>query len=373
MIGYGFMGRAHSNAFRKVGNFFNLPYKIHLKAACARNADKLKAFAEQWGYESTETDWRKLIERKDIDLIDICAPNNTHAEIALAAAPAGKMILCEKPLAMNGAEGSRWSRRRTGRRAQHGLVQLPPHPRRHPGQAAPRRGPPGQNLPLPGQIPPGLDHQPRRAPGRTRPVAAGRAGGRQRRHRRPAGPLHRHRLVAQRLDDFAVCHDRDLRQGTQACRDRQDAKGRHRRRLRLHWPVQQRLAGQLREYPLCPRAQGAVYLRDQRRACLASFGTYTTCTGCSISTTATGDAPRLAFSIHVTDSEHPYMAKWWVPGLAIGYEHSFVHQVADFLQGVAEGKPVGPTFKDALETQYVCDAVLKSAQTGKWEKVKHVK
>src|SRR5437867_5677289 len=104
MIGYGFMGRAHSNAYRKVGNFFDLPYRIHLKAACGRDAGKVKAFADQWGYESTETDWRKLIERKDIDCIDICTPNNTHCEIALAAAAAGKMILCEKPLAMNGPE-----------------------------------------------------------------------------------------------------------------------------------------------------------------------------------------------------------------------------------------------------------------------------
>src|SRR5205085_5731791 len=91
LIGYGFMGRAHSNAYRKVNNFFNLQYRPVLKAACARSPDKVKAFADQWGYESTETDWRRLVDRKDIDLIDICTPNNTHAEIALAAASAGKM------------------------------------------------------------------------------------------------------------------------------------------------------------------------------------------------------------------------------------------------------------------------------------------
>src|SRR5437763_10289329 len=105
ITGDGFMGRAHSNAYAKVNHFFDLPYRPVLKAACARDAQKVKAFADKWGYESTETDWRKLIERKDIDAIDVCTPNNTHAEIALAAAQAGKMILCEKPLAMNGAEG----------------------------------------------------------------------------------------------------------------------------------------------------------------------------------------------------------------------------------------------------------------------------
>jgi predicted dehydrogenase len=105
MIGYGFMGRAHSNAYRKVNNFFDLEHAPVLKAVCARSADKAKAFADKWCYESVETDWRKLVERKDIHLLDICTPNNTHAEIAIAAAKAGKMILCEKPLAMNGPEG----------------------------------------------------------------------------------------------------------------------------------------------------------------------------------------------------------------------------------------------------------------------------
>src|SRR5687768_7269334 len=105
MIGYGFMGRAHSNAYRKVSNFFDLEFQPVLKAACARDEAKVKQFADKWGYESTETDWRKLIERKDIDAIDICTPNNTHKEMALAAAKAGKMILCEKPLAMDSAEG----------------------------------------------------------------------------------------------------------------------------------------------------------------------------------------------------------------------------------------------------------------------------
>ena len=77
-------------------------------------------------------------------------------------------------------------------------------------------------------------------------------------------------------------------------------------------------------------------------------------------------------SIHVTDGDHPYMSKWWVPGLQIGYEHTFVHQVADFFQGIADGVPAAPTFRDALETQYVCDAVLDSAKQGQWRDVKHV-
>src|SRR4029079_18189538 len=106
MVGYGFMGRTHSNAFLQAGRFFDLEYQPVLKGVCARKAARAEAFAANWGYESIETDWRKLVERKDIDLIDIASPNDTHAEIAIAAARAGKMVMCEKPLGRVAAEGS---------------------------------------------------------------------------------------------------------------------------------------------------------------------------------------------------------------------------------------------------------------------------
>ena len=105
MIGYGFMGRTHSNAYKRLNDFFPVEHRPVLKAVCARNAEKARAFADTWGYERVETDWRRLVEADDIDLIDIGAPNHVHKEIALAAAAAGKMILCEKPLAMSAAEG----------------------------------------------------------------------------------------------------------------------------------------------------------------------------------------------------------------------------------------------------------------------------
>src|SRR5436190_8572044 len=92
MIGYGFMGRAHSNAYHTVNDFFDLEYRPVLKAICARDKEKAQAFASKWGYESVETDWKKLMARKDIDAVDICTPNNLHKEIAIAAADAGKAI-----------------------------------------------------------------------------------------------------------------------------------------------------------------------------------------------------------------------------------------------------------------------------------------
>src|SRR5215211_5812290 len=107
MIGYGFMGRAHSNAYRRVGNFFELEYQPVLKAACGRSEAKTQAFADRWGYESIETDWKALVARDDIDLVDICVPNDLHMEIAVAAAKNGKMVLTEKPLARNAKEGER--------------------------------------------------------------------------------------------------------------------------------------------------------------------------------------------------------------------------------------------------------------------------
>src|ERR671919_2366620 len=106
MIGYGFMAKAHSNAYRKVGTFFpELEHRPVLRAVAARDAAKVSAFADVWDYQTVETDWQKLIARDDIDAIDICVPNHLHKEIAIAAADAGKWVLCEKPLAMNAAEG----------------------------------------------------------------------------------------------------------------------------------------------------------------------------------------------------------------------------------------------------------------------------
>src|SRR5262249_31801562 len=107
LVGYGFMGRTHSNGYKRVNDFFDPPYRPVLKAVCGRSGDAAKAFADRWGYESFETDWRKLVERKDTDAVAVSTPNNTHAEISVAAAEAGKMVLCEKPLSMNLVEGQR--------------------------------------------------------------------------------------------------------------------------------------------------------------------------------------------------------------------------------------------------------------------------
>ena len=160
---------------------------------CPRRRPRPSEFADKWGYESIETDWQKLLERKDIDAIDICMPNNLHQEIAIAAAEAGKMILCEKPLAMNAAEGEKM----VDAVEKAGVANIVWYNyRRVPAVTLAKQlideGQLGPHLPLPRQLPAGLDDLRRPAARRRRPVAARRDSRRQRRHRRPAGPLHRH-------------------------------------------------------------------------------------------------------------------------------------------------------------------------------------
>ncbi|MCG3197684.1 MAG: Gfo/Idh/MocA family oxidoreductase [Candidatus Omnitrophica bacterium] len=369
VIGYGFMGRAHSNAYRKVGNFFDLGYDIRMKAACARSKDKVEAFASQWGFESTETDWRKLVERKDIDLVDICTPNDSHREIALAAAAAGKMILCEKPLARDSAEGI-------------DMVKAV--------EAA--------------KVPNMVWYNYRRVPAVTLAKQLIDEG--------KLGRIFHYRAVF--LQDWTISSD--LPQGgTGLWRldvnaagsgvtgdllahcidtaiwlnggvDKVSAMTETFIKERMHT-----LTGKVEKVGI---DDACAFLARFKNGSLATFESTRYARGHKALYTFEingehasiawdlHDLHRLSYfdhgdqgivrgwrSIHVTDGDHPYMGKWWVPGLQIGYEHSFVHQVADFLAGVTQGKPASPTFRDALETQQVCDAVLKSARSGAWETV----
>jgi len=373
MIGYGFMGRAHSNAYRRVNNFFPLEYRPVLKAACGRDLPKVRAFAETWGYESVETDWRKLIERKDIDAIDICTPNNTHKEIALAAAKAGKMILCEKPLSMNTAEGEEMCRAVEAAAGGKGVANM-------------------------------VWYNYRRVPAVTlakQLIDQGRLG----------KIFH---FRAKFLQDWTI--SADLPQGGAALwrLDVNAAGSGVTGDLLAHcidtaiW-----LNGSIakvtamtetfikeRQHTLTGKVEkvgiddACAFLARFSNGSMATFESTRYARGHKAEYTFEingehasikwdlHDLHRMDYfdhkdestlrgwrSIHVTDGDHPYMKHWWVPGLQIGYEHAFVHQVADFLQGLADGKPAGPTFRDALETQRVSDAVLDSARSGVWETI----
>ena len=177
------------------------------------------------------------------------------------------------------------------------------------------------------------------------------------------------RALDQRLDRQPHRDDRDVRQAAQARADRQGAGGRHRRRGGGAVAAST-TARSARSNRPATRAATRRSTRWRSTASTApSPGTCTTSTACNGSTTASKGALRGWSSILVTDGDHPYLGNWWVPGLIIGYEHSFVHQVADFLEGLKTGKPAAPTFRDALETNHVCDAIIASGRSGKWTKV----
>jgi predicted dehydrogenase len=368
IIGYGFMGRAHSNAYAQVNHYFDLEYKPVLKAACARSADKAKAFADQWGYESIETDWRKLIDRKDIDLIDICTPNNTHAEIAIAAAQAGKMILCEKPLAMNGPEGLK-------------MVEAVEK----------------------AKVPNMVWYNYRRVPAVTlakRLIEEGRLG--KVFHYRanflqdwtispdlPQGGAALWRLDVAAAgsgvtgDLLAHCIDTALwLNGGMADVNAMTETFIKERKHNLTGKVEKVGIDDACAF-LCHFRNGSLGLFESTRYARGHKALYTFEVNGEKASIKWDlhDLHRLEYfdhndegklrgwrSIHVTDhgGDHPYMDKWWVPGLQIGYESTFVHQVADFLDGVAKGKPAQPDFRNAYETQLVLDAVLQSAKDRKW-------
>jgi predicted dehydrogenase len=370
-IGTGFMGRAHSNAWQTVSHFFDLEYRPVLKTVCARNAETTTAFARRWGYESIETDWRKLLSRDDIDAIDICVPNNLHREIAIAAAEAGKMVLCEKPLAMNTAEGEQMcaavEAAGVPNMVWYNYRRVPAVALAHQLIAAGRLGRIYhyranflQDWTIAEDVPQGGN-----ALWRLDAAAAGSG---------VTGDLLAHCI------DTALWLNGSIRNVT-AMTETFVKQRMHNETGRLE-PVGIDDACAF----LCHFENGSLGLFESTRYARGHKALYTfEINGQNASIKwDLHDLHRLEYfdhsdegairgwhNIHVTDhgGQHPYMDHWWVPGLQIGYEHSFVHQVADFLQGLADGKPASPTFRDALETQKVCDAVLQSAASGAWTNV----
>jgi predicted dehydrogenase len=370
MVGCGFMGRAHSNAFRRVANFFELPCQPVLKTICARTAERAQSFAATWGYESAVTDWRRLVESPEIDLIDIASPNDTHAEIAIAAAQAGKMVMCEKPLGRNVAE----SEAMVAAVEQAGVANM-------------------------------VWYNYRRVPAvwlAKELVDEGRLG-----------KIFHYR--AKFLQDWTISSD--LPQGGEGLwrLDVQVAGSGVTGDLLAHtvdtamWlngPIEEVSALtetfiKSRKHNLTGKVEpvgiddASLFLARFKNGSLATFEATRYARGHKALYTLEingenasimwdlHDLHRLEYfdhrdegrlrgwrSLHITDRDHPYMAHWWVPGLQIGFEHSFVHQAADFLNGAAEGKAASPTFREALATDDVTAAVLESAAKRCWVKVR---
>jgi predicted dehydrogenase len=368
LIGTGFMGRTHSNGYKRVGDFFpELEYQPVLKAVCARSEDKVKAFAEQWGYESVETDWKKLIARDDIDAVDICTPNDMHAEIAIAAAAAGKMILCEKPLSRTLEEGQRMveavKKAKVNNTVWYNYRRLPAVTLAKQivdsgklGRIFHYRANFLQDWTISADLPQG-------------------GAGLWRLDSDVAGSGVTGDLLAHCIDTAMWLNGgiKDVSAMTETfIKDR------------VH-----QLTGKVQKVGIddacifhCHFENGSLGLFESTRYARGHKALYTFEINGEHASIRWDlhDLNRLEYfdhkddsivrgwrSIHVTDGDQPYMDKWWVPGLGIGYEHSFIHQVADFLKSLETGKPCSPTFQDAQETQKVCEAVIASANTRSWK------
>ena len=370
LVGYGFMGRTHSNGYKRVNDFFaDVKHRPVLKAICGRTEAKAQEFADQWGYESVETDWKSLIARDDIDAIDICTPNDTHAEIAIAAAEAGKMILCEKPLARTAAE----SQPMVDAVEKAGVANT-------------------------------VWYNYRRVPAVTlakQIIDSGKLG--KIFHYRanflqdwtinadlPQGGAALWRLDAQAAgsgvtgDLLAHCIDtavwlnggiKDVSAMTETFI-----------KERVHQDTGEKMPVTIDDACVfhCHFNNGSLGLFESTRYARGHKALYTLeINGENASIRwDLHDLNRLEYfdysdegivrgwrSIHISDGDQPYMGNWWVPGLCIGYEHTFVHQVADFLRSLDKGEACSPTFREALETAKICDAVLDSARNRRWEDV----
>jgi len=370
LVGYGFMGRTHSNGYKRVNDFFpDLVHRPVLKAICARNEERRAAFAEQWGFESTESDWRELVKRDDIDAIDICTPNDSHAEIAIAAADAGKMVLCEKPLARTTKESEPMvdavEKAGVANTVWYNYRRVPAVTLAKQivdsgklGQIFHYRANFLQDWTISEDLPQGGEGLWRLD------VAAAGSG--------VTGDLLAHCIdtaiwLNGGIKDVSAVTETFIKE-------------------RVHTATGEKQEVGIDDACIfhCHFTNGSLGLFESTRYARGHKALYTfEINGADASIRwDLHDLNRLEYfdhrdesttrgwrSVHITDGDMPYMDKWWVPGLCIGYEHTFVHQVADFLASLESGESCKPTFRDALETAKVCDAVLDSAKDRAWKDV----
>ncbi|MFE4994676.1 Gfo/Idh/MocA family protein [Streptomyces mirabilis] len=377
MVGYAFMGAAHSQGWRTVGRVFDLPRTPVLAAVCGRDASAVRAMADRHGWAAAETDWRALIARDDVDLVDICTPGDSHAEIALAALAAGKHVLCEKPLANTVEEAEAMTEAAEAAFARGQMSMVGFNYRRLPATSLARRM-----------------------------VAEGRLG------------ALRHVRVTY-LQDWLVDPEFPLTWRLRKELAGSGALG----DLGAHIvDLAQYLAGEpvvgvsaltetfVRERPLpggassglsavsetSPRAGGvgtvtvddaALFTGRFASGALASFEASRFATGRknSLRIELNGERGSLAFDLErlnelsyhdhtepgthagfrrilVTEPDHPYLEAWWPPGHGLGYEHTFTHQARDLVRAIAAGRRPEPSFADGLRVQRVLAAVEESAE-----------
>ncbi|WP_442934663.1 Gfo/Idh/MocA family protein [Micromonospora sp. CPCC 205739] len=394
MVGYEFMGAAHSQAWRTVNRVFELPARVRMARICGRDAGKVASAADRLGWDAYTTDWRDLVASDDIDVVDICTPGDSHAEIALAALAAGKHVICEKPLANTVAEAREMTAAAATARAAGARSMCGFNYRRVPAVALMRQF-----------------------------VAEGRLG--VLRHVRaaylqdwivdPQFPLvwrlQRDRAGSGALGDIGA-HIIDLTQyvtgqritgvsavtetfvkerplpagssGLAATVDGHGAVDGH-GRVDGHGPATGPVTVDDAAVFVARLDDGALATYEASRFATGRKNALRVEINGSLGTVAfdlerlnelefydaTRPTAEQGFSrILVTEAEHPYLSAWWPPGHIIGYEHSFTHQMRDFVEAVATGADPTPSFADALQVQLVLDAVTRSAELGsRWTEV----
>jgi predicted dehydrogenase len=378
MVGYAFMGAAHSHAWRTAPRFFDLPLRPRMAAVAGRDAEGVRAAADRLGWESTETSWQALVERDDIDLVDVCTPGHTHAEIVIAALEAGKHVLCEKPLANSVEEAEAMTRAAESAAADGVRAMVGFTYRRVPAISLAR------------QL-----------------VAEGRLGT-------------LHHVRAQYLQDWIVDPQAPLSWRLEKDKAGSGALG----DIGAHiiditqfitGDTITRVSGRLRtfvdERPLPSEHAGlsgtagtgtgkvtvddaATFLADFRGGAMGVFEATRFASGRknAIRIEINGSRGSLAFDfedmnvlhffdgtedagtagfrrILVTEAAHPYVGAWWPPGHVIGYEHGFIHQAVDLVRAIADGTDPTPTFADGLQVQRVLAAVETSSDNDSWQEI----
>jgi len=367
LIGYNFMGRAHSNAWRQAPRFFDLPAQLRLQTICGRNRSAAKRAAIKLGWRRAENDWRRVIEDREIDIVDICTPNDAHSEIAIAAAQLGKAILCEKPLARNLDEAQKMVT--AVKRA--GVVNMVCHNyRRIPAIALAKqmiqRGELGQRI---------FHFRARYAQDwivdpdfplvwRLQSDKAGSG---------VLGDIFSHIVDLAR---YLIGEFREICATTQTFVKQRPIKTGARKKGKVTVDDAVTMTGRFRNGALASLeatrfapgrknsitleingSNGSLFFDLEEMNRLKFFS-------------ARDPKERQGFrDILVTDPSHPYIDKWWPSGHIIGYEHTFIHTIADFVGAVARRGSAGPNFADGLRTELVLDAAERSARSNRLVKL----
>ncbi len=373
LIGSKFMGRAHSNAWKKAGLFFDIPLQPVLQVVCARQQNSLHEFAAQWGWQQTETDWKKVVSSPHVDVVDIALPQHLHYEVALAAAREGKHIFCEKPLAMNTRQAEEMLRVCEQNKVVHYLNH---NYRRTPAIAFARKlieeGKLGRifhwrsayqqdwivdpAFPLTWQL-------------RAETAQAG-----------PQWDLNSHAVDLAHYLVGPITAVSGLTAQFVAERPLADEASSGNLQASALGETKGKVTVEDAALMMVQFANGAVGSFEATRFATGrknalTFEIYGSKGSLKFDlermnelqffSADDGEGCQGFRTIQTTEASHPYAASWWPPGHIIGYEHSFVHAAVDFIRAVASGSPIEPNFASGVQILKVLEAGLESAHTQK--------